>query len=190
MRSPVAVPIAVPCSALNSCSSWQREVLVCQAGTSLTQPQSNSTVPPRFGSLSSSIPRAFSHSASSTIATQWAPVRLATGTASAMWSAWPWVMAMWVGSTSSPVCTAAGLFGLRNGSTSTVVSPSLSSKQECPWYLISISALSSGWGFGPIAHLFFQCPADGDSNHHPDSRLLGEDGADGGEPLLGIGDGR
>src|SRR4051794_41575508 len=97
---------------------------------------------------------------------------------------------MWVGSTSSAVCTAVGLFGFKNGSTSTVVSPSLSSKQECPWYLISISALSSGWGFGPVAHLFFQCPADRDSNHHPHPRLLGEQCADGGEPLLGGGDGR
>src|SRR3954447_5996316 len=195
MRSPAAVPTTVPCSALKRASSCPGRVLVCQAGTSLIQPQSNSTVPPRLGSLSSSIPRAFSHSARSTIATQWAPVRLATGTASAMWSAWPWVMAMWVGSTSSPVCTAAGLFGLRNGSTSTVVSPSLSSKQECPWYLISISALSSGRdpalvGSIRCGQLFFQCPADRHPNHHSNPRLLGEQGADGGEPLLGVGNGR
>src|SRR3954470_21531936 len=192
---PVAVPIAVPCSALNSASLCPGRVLVCQAGTSLIQPQSNSTVPPRLGSLSSSMPLLFSHSASSTMATQWAPVRLATGTASAMWSAWPWVMAMWVGSTSSPVWTAAGLFGFRNGSTRTVVSPSLSSKQECPWYLISISALSSRWGFAPVGRrgrgqLFLQCPAARDANHHPHPRLLGEQGADGGEPLLGVGNGR
>ena len=63
---------------------------------------------------------------------QWAPVRLATGTASAMWSAWPWLIAMWVGSTSSAVCTATGLLGFRNGSIRTVVSPSLSSKQDWP----------------------------------------------------------
>src|SRR3954447_16376773 len=106
-----------------------------------------------------------------------------------MWSAWPWVIAMWVGSTSSPEWTAAGLFGFRNGSTSTVVSPSLSSKQECPWYLISISALSSGIGSVGCGQLLFQCPADRDPNHHPHPRLLGEQGADGGEPLLRVGDG-
>ena len=39
--------------------------------------------------------------------------------ASAMWSTWPWLIAMWVGSTSSAVATAAGLLGLRNGSTRT-----------------------------------------------------------------------
>src|SRR5690348_2498590 len=190
MSRPAAVPITMPCSELNGASSDPGRVLVCQAGTSLIQPQSNSTVPPRLGSLRFSIPCPFSHSASSTMATQWAPVRLATGTASAMWSAWPWVIAMWVGSTSSPVWTAAGLFGLRKGSTSTVVSPSLSSKQECPWYLISISALSSGIGSVRWGQLFLQCPADRDPNHHPHPRLLGEQGADGGEPLLGVGHGR
>ena len=54
-------------------------MFVCQAGTSLTQPQSNSTVPPRLGSLTFSTPCPSSQLASSTIATQWAPVRLATG---------------------------------------------------------------------------------------------------------------
>src|SRR5215218_5189542 len=99
---------------------------------------------------------------------------------------------MWVGSTSSAVCTALGLFGFRNGSTRTVVSSSLSSKQECPWYLISISALSSRCGFAPVSrrHLFSQCPADGDANHHPHPRLLGEQGPDRGEALLGVGYGR
>ena len=56
-----------------------------------------------------------------------------------MWSAWPWLIAMWVGSTSSAVATAAGLLGLRNGSTRTLASPSLSSKHEWPWNLISIA---------------------------------------------------
>ena len=49
------------------------------------------------------------------MATQWAPVRLATGTASAMWSAWPWLIAMWVGSTSSAVATADRVVGLEEG---------------------------------------------------------------------------
>ena len=39
---------------------------------------------------------------------------------------------MWVGSTSSAVATAAGLLGFRNGSISSVASPSLSSKQDWP----------------------------------------------------------
>ena len=73
------MPIGIPCSALNGASSEPGSVLVCQAGTSLIQPQSNSTVPPRLGSLTSSTPCASSQLASSTIATQWAPVRLATG---------------------------------------------------------------------------------------------------------------
>ena len=84
ITSPAAVPIEIPCSALNGASSEPGIVFVCQAGTSLTQPQSNSTVPPRFGSLTASAPCASSQLASSTIATQCAPVRLATGTASAM----------------------------------------------------------------------------------------------------------
>ena len=108
-------------------------MLVCQAGTSLIQPQSNLTVPPRFGSWIASTPCSLSQFAISTIATHSAPVRVATGTASAMWSTWPWEIAMWVGSTSSAVATAAGLFGFRNGSIRTLASPSLSSKHECPW---------------------------------------------------------
>ncbi len=35
-----------------------------------------------------------------------------------MWSAWPWVIRMWVGSTSSAVTGEIGLLGFRNGSTS------------------------------------------------------------------------
>ena len=94
-----------------------------------------------------------------------------------MWSTWPWVIAMWVGSTSSAVATAAGLLGFRNGSTRTVVSPSLSSKHEWPWNLISIAQLLSfGFGLGS-RQLLVQCPADGDANHHPHPRLLGEQGA-------------
>jgi hypothetical protein len=107
-------------------------VLVCQAGTSLIEPQSKLTVPPRLGSETVSTPFDLSQPASSVIATQWAPVRLAIPTASAMWSAWAWLIAMWVGSTSSALATATGLLGLRNGSVSSVASPSLSSKQDWP----------------------------------------------------------
>ena len=117
---------------LNGRSAEPGTVLVWKACTSFTQPQSNSTVPPRFGSETSSIPCSSSPLASSTIATQLAPVRLPTAIASAKWSAWAWVISTWVGSTSSAVTFAAGLFGFRNGSTSTRVSPSTSSKREWP----------------------------------------------------------
>ena len=60
---------------------------VCQAGTSFTQPQSNSTVPPRLGLETFSIPSPSISPASSTIATTWAPVRLASATVSPRWSA-------------------------------------------------------------------------------------------------------
>ena len=52
-------------------------VEVCQAGTSRTQPPSNSTVPPRLGSDTFSTPASPSSSAISTMATTGAPVRLA-----------------------------------------------------------------------------------------------------------------
>src|SRR3954463_6688419 len=113
--------------------------------------------------------------------TQWAPVRFATGIASAKWSAWPWLTAMWVGLTSSPLVFAAGLLGARNGSTRTVVSPSLSSKHECPCQGMSISGLS--FVLVLTGKLFVKCPADGDANHHPHARLLGEQRPDRGEPL-------
>ncbi len=58
-------------------------VEVCQAGTSLTQPQSNLTVPPRLGSWTVR-PSSPSSLASSTIATTGAPVRLAIATVSPM----------------------------------------------------------------------------------------------------------
>ena len=34
-----------------------------------------------------------------------------------------------------------------------------------------------------------QCPADCDADHHPHPRLLGEQGPDGGDPLVGVGNG-
>jgi hypothetical protein len=55
---------------------------VCQAGTSLTQPQSNVTVPPMFGSRTSATPCSAISSAISTRATTVAPVRLAIATVS------------------------------------------------------------------------------------------------------------
>ena len=50
---------------------------VCQAGTILTQPQSNSTVPPKFGSSTFSIPCSPISAAISVRATTVAFVRLA-----------------------------------------------------------------------------------------------------------------
>ena len=52
------------------------------AGTSLTQPQSNATVPPRFGSWTLSTPSSASSSAISTSASTGAPVRFASSTVS------------------------------------------------------------------------------------------------------------
>ena len=108
-----------------------------------------------------------------------------------MWSAWPWVIAMWVGSTSSAVATATGLFGFRNGSTS---SGRLAVAQLEAGMAVELDLHLSSLPFGSVwsDHLFssLQCPADGDSNHHPHPRLLGEQGADRGDPLVGVGDGR
>ena len=89
-------------------------VEVCQAGTSLTEPQSNLTVPPRFGSRTST-PSSPSSPASSTIATTGAPVRLAIATVSPMWSPWPWVSRIVVAAASSALIAALG-FPVRNGS--------------------------------------------------------------------------
>ena len=57
-------------------------VEVCQAGTTRTQPPSNSTVPPRLGSRTFSTPCPPISPASSVIATTSAPVRLAISTTS------------------------------------------------------------------------------------------------------------
>ena len=58
------------------------EVPVCHAGVSRTQPPSNSTVPPMFGSATFSSPCSPSSPASSVIATTCAPVRLPMSTMS------------------------------------------------------------------------------------------------------------
>src|SRR5918994_1861353 len=124
------IPITTPAARPITCPSGS--VLVWKAGTSFTQPHSSSTVPPRFGSATSSIPWAESHRASSTIATHVAPVRFATSTTCAMWSAWPWVSRMCVGSTSSAPTTAAGLSGLRKGSIRIRAEPSAISNAAWP----------------------------------------------------------
>src|SRR5579875_1663230 len=112
-------------------------VEVCHAGTSLTKPQSSRTVPPRLGSCTCSIPSAASSLAISTIATTVDPQRFAIVTVSPKWSAWPWVSRIVCGESS---CSPTAAFGLpvRNGSTSTVASPSRSSKAAWPRKRISI----------------------------------------------------
>src|SRR5918994_1182595 len=124
------IPITTPAARPITCPSGS--VLVWKAGTSFAQPHSSSTVPPRFGSATSSIPWAESHRASSTIATHVAPVRFATSTTCAMWSAWPWVSRMCVGSPSSAPTTAAGLSGLRKGSIRIRAEPSAISNAAWP----------------------------------------------------------
>ena len=68
------MPISMPAGVLTAPFGV---VDVCQAGTSLTQPQSNLTVPPRLGSDTFSIPAPASSLAISTMATTAAPVRFA-----------------------------------------------------------------------------------------------------------------
>ena len=164
-------------------------VEVCQAGTSRTQPPSNSTVPPRFGSATFSTPWSPSSSASSTMATHWAPVRLAMSTTSPQWSAWPWVRKMWVGSGSEASTAALGL-PLRNGSISTRVSPSTSSKQEWPRKRISTVQVPSVSVVRFIVELTGELPADGHADEHAHAGLLGQQGLDPGGALGLVGLGR
>src|SRR4051794_24222985 len=152
------------------------ETAVCQAGTSLTQPQSNLTVPPRFGSRTSSTPLPPSSLASSTIATTVAPVRLAMSTVSPRWSAWPWVSRIASASTSS---AAAAAFGLpdRNGSVSTVTPSALSSKQD--WPSQRTSTAISFVSLVLVEHVRQLIP-DRHADEHGDAGLLGD------QPLHGI----
>jgi hypothetical protein len=99
---------------------------VCSAGTSRTEPQSNSAVPPRLVSIASTpSPELLISSAISVMATTFAPVRLAMAIVSPKWSAWPCVSRIASAETSSADAAAFGL-PVRNGSMSTVL-PSCSS---------------------------------------------------------------
>ena len=124
-------------------------MLVCQAGTSFTQPQSKRTVPPRSGVVDR------------LHALLLQPVRnfddrdaLGAGAGrdrdrvGDVVDGGRWLTAIWVASTSSAARTAAGLLGLRKGSTRRRVSPSLSSKHEWPWKRISIFESLLGWSSG------------------------------------------
>ena len=97
----------------------------------MTAPQSNFTVPPRFGSITFSTPLPPISLASSGTATTVAPVRLAMSTVSPRWSACPWVRRMNSAETSSGPAAAFGLPD-RNGSVTTVAPPALISKHDCP----------------------------------------------------------
>src|SRR3954447_330532 len=93
---------------------------------------------------------------------------------------------MCVGSTSSADTAAFG-FPVRNGSMRMRVSPSLSSKQAWPRKRMS-KVISSG----SIVGLQFsgELPPDGDAHQHPYTRLLGEEGPNGANALVGVGHGR
>src|SRR4051794_41035003 len=148
------------------------ETAVCQAGTSLTQPQSNLTVPPRFGSTTS-MPSWPSSFASSTMATTGASVRFAMSTVSPRWSACPWVRRIVVASTSEASLAAFG-FPVRNGSTSTVVEPSESVKHEWPRNVMSMEL-----GVLPLGlQLMSQFEADGRPDEHAQPGLLGHERAE------------
>src|SRR5690349_10597323 len=156
------------------------ETAVCQAGTSLTQPQSNWTVPPRFGLRTSATPAASISAASSTIARTVAPVRLAMSTVSPRWSAWPCVSRITSASTSSAEAAARGL-PVRNGSVSTVTPPALSSKHDCPRNRTS-TAMSVSFR----QHLPELVP-DRDAHEHAEAGLLGDEHLHGRDPLVRVG---
>ena len=157
---------------------------VCQAGTSLTEPQSNLTVPPRFGSRTST-PSSPSSPASSTIATTGAPVRLAIATVSPMWSAWPWVSRIVVAATSSALIVAFGL-PVRNGSIRRVVSPSESVEARVAEKANVHFVQSSSCRFRVSAQLPRQLEPDRDADEHPQPGLLGEQRLHRPDPLGGV----
>src|SRR3954471_5931141 len=92
---------------------------------------------------------------------------------------------MCVGSTSSGPTAATGL-PLRNGSTSTRVSPSLSSKQAWPRKRMSIRV--SSWSV--VVEFSGQLPADRDAHQHADPGLVGEQRPHRADAVVGIGGGR
>src|SRR5918999_5403155 len=120
-----------------------------------------------LGSATFSTPDSPISFASSTIATTCAPVRFAMSTVSPMWSACPWVRKMWVGST-SPASTAALGLPVRNGSISTRVSPSLSSKHACPRNRMSMVSVLLSFLF----ELAGKFPAHGHADHHAHAGLV------------------
>src|SRR5688572_27046944 len=110
----------------------------CRAGTILTQPQSNWTVPPRFGSWTFSTPASDSSSAE----------------------------------------TVAFGLPLMNGSTRTLVLPSVSSTADWPRKRISM------WSVLSLHEFVSQLVPDRDPHQHRDAGLLRDQRADGGHPLF------
>src|SRR5690242_15672551 len=150
------------------CAVPEGDTAVCQAGTSFTQPQSNVTVPPKFGSRTSSMPASAISLASSTMATTVAPVRLAMSTVSPRWSAWPCVSRMTSGFSSLASAAATGLW-LRNGSVTTFTSPVLISKQDCPRNRMSTAI---GRAFRRVHQGVGELVPNCDAGEHADARLL------------------
>src|SRR5215208_4028898 len=87
---------------------------------------------------------------------------------------------MWVGSRSSAATVAFG-FPVMNGSTRMRVSPSLSSTADWPRNRISICS------FLPLHEFVRQLIPDRDADQHRDAGLLGDQGTDGGQPLVDVG---
>src|SRR5918999_3634440 len=87
---------------------------------------------------------------------------------------------------SSPGSAAALGLPLRNGSTRTCASPSLSSKEAWPRKRMSMSVVSR-FGFGQFA---CELPADGHADQHAHPRLLRQEGlhALNTQALVGLGD--
>src|SRR5688500_6032161 len=101
---------------------------------------------------------------------------------------------MCVASTSSALTGAVGLLGARNGSTSTRALPSESSKVAWPRKRISMvetsviweregSSLVVAWGWPQFAG---QLPANRHADQHPHPGLLGQQRAEGRQPLLRV----
>ena len=163
-------------------------MLVCQAGTSLTQPQSNSTVPPRLGSLTFSTPCSSSQLASSTIATQCGAGALGDGDGVGH------VVGVAVGDRDVGRLDLLGgrdrrrVVGLeeRVDQHRRVALAQLEARMAVEF---DLHLQPSPSGSSALGQLLVQCPADGDADHHPHPRLLGEQRRDRGDPLVGVGDG-
>src|SRR3954447_4332693 len=146
---------------------------VCQAGVIFTQPQSNWTVPPRFGLTTFSTPSPSISAASSTMASTVAPVRLAMATVSPRWSLWPCVRRIASAGSSSALAAAVGLPD-RNGSTRTSAPAPDRWNAEWPSHRTSV-AMS---GLLLLHELVRELVPHRHSDQHADARLLGEERAD------------
>ena len=167
-------------------------VEVCQAGTSLTQPQSNFTVPPRLGSWTVS-PSSPSSLASSTIATTVGPGALGDGDRVAD------VVAVAVGQQDRggvDVLGADSRLGIAGqervdedgGVAVGELEAGMAEKADVHWGVSSGSV--GGVPAGPAGprELAGELEADSDADEHAESRLLGQQSADRRQPLAGFAD--